>query len=470
MTGPSFWEVLDRACNTGPMTSVKEFDMKIFDVALRLTKEYDIRYDPEILVPSDDSLADDVWKAGVELFGEIGAYCMSSGRVIRFEESEVKEALKEVRSEVEIGEGSERRTVTQRGIESPKPPIVIGGVIESDFPEGENFVKLYQSIAQVPLIDGLYVGPPLHTSEGRTLRLGSPLELHLGRCMAAWAREAVWRAGRPGLHFVSACPSAIADIAACNQENGVRRSDGLMISLTAELKTDYEALGKVAYALDYGCVKATHGGSIIGGWAGGPEGAAIVSIADFLAAVMVYQHGIGPAYGDHGLTRCPGALPISSINPGMWGTELTGQAIARNYKGVNGRFFLTAAGPGTEMQLWEIAALCIAGMASGRDLFCGGGVRRYKVKLMLGSALENRFHAEMGHAAAGINRDDANALVKQIVRKYEKNITKDGGPWGHTLGEIYDLKTLTPRKRFLELYDKVKNELEDLGIGFKHYR
>jgi len=285
--------------------------------------------------------------------------------------------------------------------------------------------------------------------------------------MAAWTREAIRRAGRPGLHFVSACPSAIADIAACDPENGVRRSDGLMISVTPELKTDYDALGKVAYALDYGCLRATHGGSIIGGWAGGPEGAAVVSVADFLAAVTVYQHSISPVYGDHGLTRCPGTVPISSVNPGMWGTELTGQAIARNYRGPNGRFFLTAAGPGTEMQFWEIAALCIAGLASGRDLFCGGGIRRYKVKPMLGSALENRFHAELGHAAAGMKRDDANELVKKIVVKYKEKVTRDGGPWGHTFDEMYDLKTLTPRKKFLELYDKMRKELEDLGLEFK---
>ena len=98
--------------------------------------------------------------------------------------------------------------------------------------------------------------------------------------MAAWAREAIRRAGRPGLHFASACSSAIGDIAACNPENGVRPSDGLMISVIAELITDFEALGKVAYALDYGCIKATHGGSVIGGWAGGPESSAVVSIAD----------------------------------------------------------------------------------------------------------------------------------------------------------------------------------------------
>jgi methylamine--corrinoid protein Co-methyltransferase len=120
------------------------------------------------------------------------------------------------------------------------------------------------------------------------------------------------------------------------------------------------------------------------------------------------------------------------------------------------------------MQFWEVAALCIAGLASGRDLFCGGGIRRYKVKPMLGSALENRFHAELGHAATGIKRGDANELVKQIVRKYEKDVTKDGGPWGYTFNEMYDLDTLKPRKEFVQLYEKMKNELEDLGLVFKN--
>lgn len=114
-----------------------------------------------------------------------------------------------------------------------------------------------------------------------------------------------------------------------------------------------------------------------------------------------------------------------------------------------------------------MAALTIASLASGRDMFCGGGIRRYKVRPMLGSALENRFHAELGHSATGIKRGDANELVKQIVEKYRDRITKDGGPWGHTFNEIYDLDTLEPRPKYVELYSKVKNELIDMGIDFK---
>ena len=140
MTTPSYWEVLNRACNTGAETPARDFDMKIFSEATRLVKEHGIKYDPEVYVPDDDGLADDVWRAGLELFLETGVYCMNSRRVIRFTEPEVKEALSEVRGEVEIGEGGERRLVTRRGIGGNKPPVIVGGVIESDILEGESFV------------------------------------------------------------------------------------------------------------------------------------------------------------------------------------------------------------------------------------------------------------------------------------------------------------------------------------------
>jgi hypothetical protein len=34
---------------------------------------------------------------------------------------------------------------------------------------------------------------------------------------------------------------------------------------------------------------------------------------------------------------------------------------------------------------------------------------------------------------------------------------------------MYDLKTLTPRKQFTDLYVKMKRDLEDLGLEFKGY-
>jgi len=472
LVAPSLWEVLDRACNTGKITTSRDFDMKIFNVASRLVKEYDIKYDPETLVPSDDSLADDVWKAGFQLFSETGAYCMNSGRVIKFDEAEIKDSLRELRGEAVIGEGSERRVATLRSVEDKRPPsIVCGGVIESDFPEGELFVKLYQSIAQEPIIDGFYTGPPLHTSEGRLVRSGTPLEAHLGRSMASWVREAIRRAGRPGMHFVSACTPAVANIAACDPNEGLRRSDGIVSTIMPELKTDYENLNKVVFCHDYGCIKHVYNGVMIGGWAGGPEGALIVSIASAIMAVAVYKVGIGASYNALGYLR------ISSPNysafvtrPCVWGSSIGSQALSRNTNIINTAIAMTNAGPGTEMQFQEIVAALCAAIPCGREGL-SQGVRRFKVKPLLGSGLENRFWGEVGYAMAGVKRDFANSLAKEMLAKYENKITKDtdGGPLGHTFDEIYDLNTLTPRKEFLQVYEKAKRELTDLGLEFKYY-
>jgi len=67
---------------------------------------------------------------------------------------------------------------------------------------------------------------------------------------------------------------------------------------------------------------------------------------------------------------------------------------------------------------------------------------------MLGSTLGKRFHAELGHAALGISRGDADELVRQIVGKYSDDVTKDGGPWGYTFQEIHNTRTLSIRPEF----------------------
>jgi methylamine--corrinoid protein Co-methyltransferase len=468
LTGPSLWEVLDRACNTGNVMAAKDFDMKIFKTVSRLVAEYDIKYDSNTPVSSDDSLVDDVWNAGLQLFTEVGSYCINSNRVILFDESEIKEGLKELPGEATIGEGKEKRHVTLREADDGKPlSIIVGGVIESNIPEGELFIKLYQSLAKEPLIDGFYVGPPLQSSEGKMVRSGTPLETHLGPKMAYWVREALRREGRPGLHFASACTAAIANVAASDPD-GLRRSDGIVATIMPELKTDYENLNKIVYSQDYGCVKHIYNGGMIGGWAGGPEGALVVAIANAIMAVMVYKIGAGESYNALGYLRQ--SIPNYSAfvtRPCLWGSSIGSQALSRNTKIVNTTIAMTNSGPGTEMQLQEIVSAICASIPCGREGL-SEGVRRFKVKPLLGSGLENRFWGEVGVAMSKMKRGFANMLADEMLKKYEYKITResDGGPMGHTFDEIYDLKTLTPRKRFLEVYSGVKKELEDLGLEF----
>ena len=158
-----FWEVANRAINTGPLMRMKEFDMKIFKVATRLVKGYGIKYDPTTPIPSDDDLADRLFEAGLKLYLETGTYCIDTERVIQFSEEEIREALRDLRSmpdEIEIGDGVEKRRLFKRKIEDPRKPLVIGGVVEDSPKEGRDFVQLYKSIAQERIIDGIYYGPP----------------------------------------------------------------------------------------------------------------------------------------------------------------------------------------------------------------------------------------------------------------------------------------------------------------------
>jgi hypothetical protein len=93
-------------------------------------------------------------------------------------------------------------------------------------------------------------------------------------------------------------------------------------------------------------------------------------------------------------------------------------------------------------------------------------MRRFKVKPLLGSGLENRFWGEIGIAMSRVSRDLAGHIAEKMLQKYEHRITRDsnGGPVGYTFDEIYDMKTLQPKQRFLDVYDKVKKDLENLGL------
>jgi methylamine--corrinoid protein Co-methyltransferase len=452
----SFWEVLDRAINTGPRMEPKEFDMLIFKKADELVKEYGFEYDPNNPVPSDDGLADDLFEAGKRLYLETGTYCISSQRVIKFSEEEVRQALRSVPTSVLIGEGAETRLLERRGIEDRKEPLNIGGVIESNPQEGEIFVKLYQSIAQEKEIDGLYYGPS-PTIEGKLWRPNTSLEVHAGICATSWVREALRRVGRPGLHLTSACPSAIGDIASCDPERGVKPTDALALPVTTELKTEYDTLSKITYSINYGCLRNPYWLPMVGGYSGGPEGAAVVGVAGGFHAILVYQ--MGPGYSSCASTTIE--RPGQSSRNTIWVTNVVWNALTRNTNLIGGIGCTTRAGPGTEMMFQETAATAIGAVPYGVHL--QHGIRKaVLVKPTQGSGLEPKFQGEVAKAAARLKREDANEIVKALLSRYEHKI--HSAPQGNGFEELYDLKTITPRKEYLEIYLRVKRELQDLGL------
>lgn len=73
---------------------------------------------------------------------------------------------------------------------------------------------------------------------------------------------------------------------------------------------------------------------------------------------------------------------------------------------------------------------------------------------------------EVGQAVTrqGLDRQAANALVNQLIRKYEHIFNQPAGNPGVPFTQAYDLDTLEPRMEWLALYEEVKEELHTLGL------
>jgi len=78
------------------------------------------------------------------------------------------------------------------------------------------------------------------------------------------------------------------------------------------------------------------------------------------------------------------------------------------------------------------------------------------------SPLECKFCAEVFKSSTGMKRDEVNELAKLLIPKYEDKLRNP--PKGKSFTECYDLKTLKPTKEWLEIYQKAKNELIELGV------
>ena len=106
-----FLDVYERALK-GPVMSEKDFDMKVFIPKLKnVVKTYGIQYDKGLPVPSDDRAADNLYKAAVDFFSQVGVYCQDTNRIIQFTQEEILEAVKEASGKCFAGEGKEARGI-----------------------------------------------------------------------------------------------------------------------------------------------------------------------------------------------------------------------------------------------------------------------------------------------------------------------------------------------------------------------
>jgi len=106
--------------------------------------------------------------------------------------------------------------------------------------------------------------------------------------------------------------------------------------------------------------------------------------------------------------------------------------------------------------------MAIMGVTSGVDYLksvqsaCG-------VNMGHTSPVEARLCARVAHASEALSREEGNALVTQLVNKYQDLIpTADTGIH---FRDSYNLETLEPAPAWQKTYEEVVSELRELGLS-----
>jgi methylamine--corrinoid protein Co-methyltransferase len=456
---PNNWlpKIVERS-EKGPFIKERDFDLMLAQRAAALVKQFAISMDPEILVPSDDDLADRLFQAGLELFLQVGVYNQSTERRILFDRQEVEAAIACAPAEITLGMGKDAVVMRHLGIESGEPCVIHSG--PTGTPTSERYhPQILQSCSQEPLVDCLGAGS-VSTYMGQPVIPGSPMEILAARRDAEVARDAIRQAGRPGMHIndVAVPLTCAGKMAAFDPAGGLRPCDSLLVTQIPELKTNYDQLSRVAYlgSVDMHIVNLMT--PLIGGLGGGAEGTAVVNIASHILAAVCYD----VSYHDMGHMSLHWSHNTGRM--GLWIYAVAGQAIARNTPMITTNAIYTRSGLGTGEMLWEVAASAIACTPCGvhqMGIGTTGGHQRDHT-----SGLEARFNAEVSHAARHLTRQAASDLALECLRHYEESMADP--PAGRHFPDLYDLENLEPSADWMDIYRQVREGVEALGLDLKN--
>jgi len=452
-------DVMEKALNGKPM-SESDYQLKLFAPKVQeKVREHKIKWDPDNPIPSDNSMADEVFEAGLELLLDVGAYCTTSGRVISYTEQEVRDALRTAPSKLHFGEGRDRKHLVNRKIEDKTPPWCLlgagGGACSSD----RSFLTLVEGYAEIPETNAITT-PAITRVGGMRVRPASPLEILAAQRNAVLAREACNRVGRQGIPIMNSLATAESDIAlaaALHPKFGMRPSDGYMICCMDPMKVDFARLNKVAVALSLGGPIGMCFGPLLGGYAGGPEGTAVSNVAHHMMGILTYQSSWLLPFTIH--LRYVASSPRDML----WVISTMGQAVSRNTHLLSLNLNYTTAGPCTPMCLYETSASVTAAVTAGLSIeSLGVATNKHEDRT---TPVEPRMSAEVGHAVAGMKRSDANEIVKKLLAKYESKLTAP--PLGKTLYECWDADARRPSKEYQTVIRKFKAEMNDLGVSLR---
>ena len=437
-----------------------EFLPRLFTPTLKkLIKKYEIAYDSQTPVPTDDNMADRIWQAAWELVREVGVYNTDTHRMIRVSDDEIKEALYTVQNEYWVGSGKDAVLWKYRAIEDRRPPFCI---LSPDITCNEEYHQsMCMAYLKEPLLDGL-CGPILEETFGHLIQSAGPTEISGCIQHIYNQRLAAKLVGRPGV-FMVAVGTAEHDsgqIAVSDNNWGVRTTDARLVGSLTEFKTADTLLNRVIHYAQYGCYTGHLTGAIYGGWCGGAEGTAVTTVAYTLIGRVIH----GAMFSQH----FPFHLHWGSNTTRelLWAISMAGQAMSRNCGLLYTSNGFANAGPMTEMLFRETACHALVSTVTGWDLWEMASARnKYRNRA---TPLEARLGVEVGHAVAhqGMTREQANELALKLLALYEDHAAD--APMGSEYQECYDVAKALPTQQHYDMYRQIKDELAQMGIAFPY--
>ncbi|MDR2493110.1 MAG: monomethylamine:corrinoid methyltransferase [Coriobacteriales bacterium] len=444
---------LDKA-RGGARVTEKEWDQKILPRTLKeVAKEHGLlgSCDPENPVNSDPQLADAFFKAGWDAAVRLGFFCPDTESVIRVEEDELARELERVPSNFPLGQGPEQVRVPARRPSDGVQPIYCSPLsIQMD---EELYVPLVQGILSSRLVD-MQEGPSIDTVMGSPLLAHTPYETFGGIYEAHLRKEAQWRAGRVGIgnSLVASSSTHFGFLAAFN----LFEQPQLCLCLNpASLKVNYTTFHKAFVTNELGGYVRSESPTMVGGYTGGAETTAIGSIATDLLQFPITGAALpgSPSYEILYAGNCG--------RKGLWAQSIATQAVTRNTSMPLMKTINQVSGPFTEMFFLETIAGMTAASASGQAFTisprsAGGSVKNHL------TPLECWYNAAVFKGAAGMSLEDANTVCKEVLPRFEGQLFDP--PKGRSFRELYDIRALTPDAEYLEMYLKMREYAEGLGI------
>lgn len=455
----SFLDMAERM-QKGPKMDENAWNLGLFRKMNELTERYQLKYPADgSYFNMDDALADRAFQAGVAFLAEMGAYCISTGRVIQFSESELWETIREIPSQITVGAGKDARVIKRRSIEEKEGLNQCPG---HHAPWTEDMARLVvKNFAQVHSGDYLE-GFNFPQVDGREIH-GMPMEVYAARRETAWLREGVRKAGRPGMAiaFYPINTRAPVMLAPIDPELGLRPTDGILLSTLPDVKVEQDYLAAAMVYEEYGCFKVNGGGGgSVGGFAGGTGGAIIESIAKSLVGFIVYRDKIC----NTGVGRVTSTTAKTiSINPEMiWAGSVVHQALHRNSNTIRFGGNIGQSGPGTETHLLEQAIGAITAAINGSNLYIP---RQHRAQMNASQTpLEAEWMYEVSSSIikAGLDRASAGELIRRASGLLNGRPVEEPLP----IDQTYDLVHHRPLPSYEKVYLEVKDKLASLGMPF----